>query len=271
MAVIPRNVIRQPTSARGDGYRRFWLPELFVVAGIALVSTAIFWLTPLDLIVSEWFRTAKDGIPWPIAQHQPWLFLNRQGDTFLTILLISLPVLVLAGSFFLSRYRKWRRHALFVLATVILGPGLLINVGFKDHLGRPRPTQVENFGGQHVYVPPLHRGSAGTNSSFPSGHAASAFCYFALWFVWRRRSPRLAVAAFTGTLMLGGVMSFARVAAGAHFLSDVLWSGYLCYFSSFILYYFILRIPRYEDKIADRPGIPYPDRAGKSTGEKCAT
>jgi membrane-associated PAP2 superfamily phosphatase len=248
MAVIPGNVRHQAPSAASDRHRRCWLPELLVLTGIALLSTAVFWLTPLDLVVSEWFRTAKDGIAWPIAQHQPWLFLNRKGDTWLTVVLISLPVLVLAGGLFISRCRTWRRYALFVLATVILGPGLLVNVGFKEHLGRPRPTKVEDFGGIHAYVPPLHIGRAGNNSSFPSGHAASAFCYFSLWFVWRRRYPRLALAAFTGTLMLGGIMSFSRVAAGAHFLSDVLWSAYLCYFSSFILYYFILRIPLHEDE-----------------------
>lgn len=248
MAVIPGNAARQAPVPGSNRYRRIWLRELLILMGIALSSTAIFWLTPLDLVISDWFRTPAEGIVWPIGQNQPWLFLNRKGDTYLTVLLISLPVLALASSLFLGGWKRWRRHALFVLATVILGPGLLVNVGFKDHLGRPRPTQVENFGGQHLYIPPLHRGSAGNNSSFPSGHAASAFCYFSLWFVWRRRCPRLAVAAFTGTLMLGGVMSFSRVVTGAHFLSDVLWSGYLCYFSSFILYYFILRIPQHEEK-----------------------
>ena len=248
MAVTPGNAPRNHPVPGSDGYRRFWLPELVILAGIALFSTAIFWFTPLDLVVSDWFRTAKDGNVWPLGQHQPWRFFNRKGDMYLTVLLVSLPVLTLAFSLFIGRCKRWRRYALFVLATVILGPGLLVNVGFKDHLGRPRPTQVENFGGQHLYVPPLHIGSAGNNSSFPSGHAASAFCYFALWFVWRRRSPRLAAAAFTGTLILGGAMSFSRVVAGAHFLSDILWSGYLCYFSSFILYYFILRIPQNEDR-----------------------
>lgn len=247
MAVIPNTVRQQPPTSGSDQYRRNWLPELLLLLAIALVSTLIFWLFPLDLAVSDWFRTAKNGIIWPIAQHEPWHLLNERGDKYLTILLISLPVGILVGSLFIRRWKKLRYYALFILATVIIGPGLLVNVGFKDHLGRPRPVQVEYFGGQDAYVPPLHKGSAGTNSSFPSGHAASGFCYVVFWFVWRRRYPRVAVVALAGSLILGGIMSFGRLAAGAHFLSDVLWSGYLCYFSALISYYFILRIPQYED------------------------
>ncbi len=244
MAVIKKNVFQQLAVLPNNQYLRNCLPELLLLLVVAIASTLIFWFFPLDLVVSGWLRTAKHGINWPIALHEPWLSLNRMGDKFLTILLLSVPIVIIVGSLFMRRCRKLRYYALFILATVIIGPGLLVNVVCKDHLGRPRPKQIECFGGKYAYVPPLAKGPAGKNSSFPSGHASVAFCYIVFWFIWRRRHPRLAVIALVGSLTLGGIMSFARMASGDHFLSDVLWSGYLCYFSALILYYFILPIPQ---------------------------
>jgi hypothetical protein len=40
-----------------------------------------------------------------------------------------------------------RMYGLFILLSVILGPGLLVNLVFKDHWGRPRPRQVVALGG----------------------------------------------------------------------------------------------------------------------------
>src|SRR5207244_1669813 len=38
------------------------------------------------------------------------------------------------------------RAALVLVLTLALGPGLVVNVGFKDHWGRVRPAQVTLFG-----------------------------------------------------------------------------------------------------------------------------
>ena len=46
-----------------------------------------------------------------------------------------------------SRLLAWRRPALFLVLVAALGPGLLINVVFKDHYGRPRPREVQELGG----------------------------------------------------------------------------------------------------------------------------
>src|SRR6476619_7728679 len=35
----------------------------------------------------------------------------------------------------------------FLISTMILAPGLLVNVLLKDHWGRPRPIDVTQFGG----------------------------------------------------------------------------------------------------------------------------
>jgi hypothetical protein len=45
-------------------------------------------------------------------------------------------------------------------------------------------------------------------------------------------------------LLLGGLVGAARMAAGAHFLSDVLWAGFFTYFTAWFLYYPILKLHR---------------------------
>ena len=42
----------------------------------------------------------------------------------------------------------------------LVGPGLLVNTVLKDHVGRPRPVQPEQFRGHERYVPPFQRSSA---------------------------------------------------------------------------------------------------------------
>ena len=37
----------------------------------------------------------------------------------------------------------------------LVGPGLLVNTVLKDHVGRPRPVQLEQFRGHERYVPPF--------------------------------------------------------------------------------------------------------------------
>jgi membrane-associated phospholipid phosphatase len=109
---------------------------------------------------------------------------------------------------------------LLLVATLIVGPGLLVNALFKDHWGRPRPALVTDFGGELPYVDVwritrycLH------NCSFVSGEASTAIWLMAVGFVVPRRY-RLPVLLVTG--LYGLALSLNRIAAGRHFLSDVL-------------------------------------------------
>ena len=117
------------------------------------------------------------------------------------------------------------RPAIVLLLGLALGPGLLVNVILKDHWHRPRPRQTLGLGGDFAYVPPFRIGPVG--KSFPCGHSAVGFACVALaGFVdARRRQVRIAVVA--AALLLGAILGLGRVATGAHFVSDVVWSALL--------------------------------------------
>jgi membrane-associated PAP2 superfamily phosphatase len=132
------------------------------------------------------------------------------------------------------RRRAWVRHrracALLVLA-VVLGPGLLVNGILKPLWGRPRPHQVQVFGGSQPYRHWWQPGNLGGGKSFSSGHTAMGFVLLAGACLVSPRRPswwhRLALAS---VLAYGSLVGVARVVQGAHFVSDVLWSGGLMCF-----------------------------------------
>ena len=117
------------------------------------------------------------------------------------------------------------RVALYLLAVLALGPGLLVNVVFKDNWGRPRPSTITAFHGPNTYVRPLVPSTqCDDNCSFPSGHAALGFWTVAFALLAPPRRRALAVGA---ALAFGGLVGLARIAQGGHFLSDVIASGVL--------------------------------------------
>jgi membrane-associated phospholipid phosphatase len=115
------------------------------------------------------------------------------------------------------------RAIVFLVASLVIGSGLVVNLGMKDHLHRPRPVQTREFGGRDEFRP-WYRfdGGCDKNCGFPSGEASSSF-----WMV----APALLVpppfqsVAIAGALAFGVAASVLRLAFGGHYLSDVLMGG----------------------------------------------
>jgi hypothetical protein len=163
---------------------------------------------------------------------------------------------VLAAGAVSRRFRRIRLVAVFITAAAVLGPGLIVNGVFKDNWGRPRPNQIAELGGTGVYLPPLRRGEPGKGKSFPSGHASVGYMLGAFFLVWLRRRPALAWSALAGSVFLGTLIGVGRMAAGDHFLSDVIWAWVIAFGIAWLLYYPVLRVPWREDASAGRPEPP---------------
>ena len=115
------------------------------------------------------------------------------------------------------------RDVIFLGIAMLLGPGLIVNLGMKDHLHRPRPSQTSEFGGAREYRAFYQfNGTCPKNCSFPSGEAAEAF--------WMLAPASLAPAplraqAITAAVVFGVAVGGLRMAFGGHFLSDVVVAG----------------------------------------------
>ena len=121
------------------------------------------------------------------------------------------------------RWAPSGRAMIFLIATMIIGPGLIVNLGLKDHWHRPRPIQTQDFNGPSPFMPWYDdAGGCKTNCSFVSGEAATGFWMVAPASV---LPPPWRGAAMVAAFAFGLGASLLRLAFGGHYISDVLLGG----------------------------------------------
>ena len=250
----PEPTREQPSVQTAVPLSREWLPQLAALVLLALLGTLPFWWTDLDTRAAALFYHPAAEDPWSESSRPLWAFLYQAAPLIAGLVLIG-SLLTFAAALIWPSLRRLRRYAVLLMAATLLGPGLVVNGVFKDHWGRPRPHQTLALGGTQAYVPPLAHNAPGQGKgkSFPCGHSSVGYLLGAFFLIWRRRRPRLAWAALLGSITLGTLIGVARMSAGDHFLSDVIWSAVLAYGVAFLLYYFVLRIPQRESRAAARP------------------
>jgi lipid A 4'-phosphatase len=128
-----------------------------------------------------------------------------------------------------------------MLAALAVGPGLVVNLGFKDHWGRARPRDVSEFSGERSFTPALQpTDQCERNCSFVAGHPSVVFWLAVLGFAAaaRRRRNRI----FAAAAVLGLVAGFGRIVQGGHFLSDVVFSGIAVFAVIWVLATYVFRL-----------------------------
>lgn len=216
-----------PTAA----WRMSWL--VWIVAGLCMLSFA----PGLDIAFSNLFYTPGAGFDWPRGGLLS--FVREAVPTLILGTLLFCLLLWAAG--LMSRETFWAlttRRMGYLVATLALGPGLLVEAVLKSHWGRARPNDLAVFGGDAIFTPPvLIAQECASNCSFVSGHAAIAFWVTAYGFLlpapWR-------VCAVTMGMIFGALVGLVRVIQGAHFLSDVVFAGALVLTVNLLLARFIL-------------------------------
>jgi membrane-associated phospholipid phosphatase len=153
--------------------------------------------------------------------------------------------------------KRARPLLLFVMLTILIGPGLLTNVVLKDNWGRARPHQIVEFGGTKRFSPAWAvSDQCSKNCSFVSGDASFAVSLVAFAWAWpagrQRRRWAWGIGAFAA------VVAFMRMARGAHFLSDTVIGVLLTLLVLFIIERLVL-----EGWWARRPGGPNTEPAGE--------
>jgi lipid A 4'-phosphatase len=221
---------------------RDWLPEAILLIALAIVATVVFAVTPLDVDAARVFYRSGGPDHWPLARQFPWSLLYELAPP-ITASLIVLGLLGLVAGHVRGR-ETWRKYGIFLILSIVVGPGLIVNAGLKDHWDRPRPRDIVEFGGPLHYSPAPIPGEGG--KSFPCGHCSVGFLFAAGWWVWKRRRPTWAYASLGLGVVVGLALGAGRMAGGGHFFSDVIWSALLAWGVAHALYYYILRIPAHE-------------------------
>ena len=192
-------------------------------AGVA--SAALFLAWPgLDVAGARLFYVEGAGFPLSRVQAMQDLsaVLRALAVGAGLALIAALAWRAVGGAARTPAWLPGSRVAVYLLAVLIVAPGLVVNTLFKENWGRARPAQTEAFGGDRAFSPPLVvSDQCESNCSFVSGDASVGFALAAVGLVAARRK-RLWIAV---GLAAGGVIGLGRVAMGAHYPSDVVFAG----------------------------------------------
>jgi lipid A 4'-phosphatase len=211
----------------------------------AIVGLAFGFYPELDLRVSRYFYGFTDNAHNMFALRvYPPLMLARDIGLWAGTVLVAPAVAALLVKLILPRRKLLLpgRAILFLIVTLALGPGALVNGVLKEHWGRSRPIDVTQFGGPEHFVAWWDpRGDCPSNCGFVSGDVAGA--------VWTIAPAALAppawrAFAYGAALTLGAGMAAIRVMAGGHFLTDVVFAGVFTFLIIWIAYGLIYRWPR---------------------------
>lgn len=208
-----------------------------------MIRSHLWWLLPvlamiiltpftpqIDLAASSWFyqdgHFSQDGF---FTFFYEYAIIPGQLAGVIAAFTLTL-------SYFLPSLQRWRGPLLAVLLTMVLGAGFIVHTVLKDHWGRPRPKQVEQFGGSQAFRPwykPNFFHQPEPSRSFPCGHCTMGFFFFSAAFALKRTGHRnwstfFLIYAFGMGILLG----LARIAQGGHFVSDVLMSGLILWICS---------------------------------------
>ena len=216
---------------------------LLIALAIAVFTGVVFGLYPeLDLRVARYFYAFEDANHNTFALRiYPPLMLARDVGLWIGTVLVAPAVAAFVIKLILPRRKLLvsGRAIVFLIATMALAPGLLVNVVLKDHWGRPRPIDVRQFGGNEHFVAWWDpRGDCPGNCAFVSGDVAGAFWTLAPAAL---APPQWRALAYGAALALGTGMAAIRVMAGAHFPSDVIFAGVFTFLIVWIVYALIYR------------------------------
>ncbi|MFN7039000.1 MAG: phosphatase PAP2 family protein [Alphaproteobacteria bacterium] len=129
------------------------------------------------------------------------------------------------------------KKSIYLLLCFAIGPGLIVNVAFKENFGRARPAQIKQYGGDKNFTKIFQiTNQCQKNCSFTSGHAAVGFYFSAFSYI--IKTNRIKKFIIIMSILLGSILGLARILQGAHFISDIVFSGIIvnlvnCYISKF--------------------------------------
>ena len=215
---------------------------LVIALAIGVCVGVVFAVWPqLDIAISRLFFNETHRV-FPV-QYSMVARNLRDLFTYVIAALAAPAFIALALKLVLPRRRMLiaARAALFLVATLALAPGLMANVILKDHWGRPRPAEVTQFNGPEQFRPWWDpRGPCERNCSFVAGEGAGGFWTLAPAAL---APPPIRPLAYAAALAFGSAAGLLRLSGGAHFFSDVAFSGVFTFIIIWLMYGLIYRWP----------------------------
>ncbi len=191
---------------------------------ITLVLGLFIYYPKIDIEVSRFFYSYEAKLFY-LKEHPLFKFIHSGFPEILVGIATAVLIIWLTGE---AKGKQWiwgidRKVGSYVVGSLALGPGIIVNGIFKSLWGRARPIQIAEFGGDKIFTPPMViTNQCNWNCSFMSGHASVGFWVTCFAFMVKGKARPYAIAA---AIILGCVFSLSRIAQGGHFLSDVIYAG----------------------------------------------
>lgn len=221
-AVVMSNVQQAPPTGLTAPYFRFL--QGCTWAGLIALSGIVLWEY---LGWDRWLLHVWGGANGFPLSHQWWMErVFHNGGRIMAAILLMAQCVDIGGRWLPGGTRKRRFY--WTLVTVL---GLLVVPTIKRYSATSCPWDIVEFGGTVPYIPHwlLRVSDHGSGHCFPSGHAVSAFAFFSLVFLMAPFQRRLAGIWAMVVVVFGLLFGIVQMARGAHYLSHVLWSGWLCW------------------------------------------
>lgn len=186
---------------------------LSILFGLGCII-ALIWLADIHhdvAFASFWFDRQAGRFP---ATDDPfWQWVRLSGQVSPNLILALLIALAFVRS-------ALRRAAILGAGVYALGPGLVVNGVLKPLSDRPRPIQIELFGGMAPVKPWWDWSTVpdGSYLSFSSGEAAATAWLVGLALM---APPAWRMPAVIAASLYCVVISGLRIVFGAHWFSDV--------------------------------------------------
>jgi len=210
-----------------------WRFEALLICAV-LVALLTWDATGLDF----WISSKIAGINAPLihgfSMRHVWLtesLLHGGGKVFYGFIFV-----LLAYNFFrpfTSVLKHDRRAQIWWFFTMLL---CIAAISLLKYLSKSScPWDLSDFGGtaQHLSHWNFTLSDGGPGRCFPSGHVSGAFAMLAISFAVRPVSAKLANQILIAVLVIGGILGTGQILRGAHFVSHVAYSAWICWMICF--------------------------------------
>jgi len=215
---------------------RFWLTHTAPAMTFILLMLLLYPHTHLDTRITDLFFDTQ--LHRFTLKNDPFLTVWMHVRLKWLMVAIALASLILAVlSYQLSSLQRHRYSLLWVFAGMLIST-MTVSV-FKHYSVHGCPWDIALYGGSLPLLDLFASPPAGIEAGqcFPAGHPSGGFALMAFYFAFMHSKPRFSAVMLWIGLLMGLLMGMVQIIRGAHFLSHVLWSGWLVWMTLLALYW----------------------------------
>lgn len=212
----------------------FCLQHGFPALVFAIIMVFIYPQTNWDIRLSDLFYDKQLQV-FPLTGYELLsLWMHERLKWVMVVIALTCLGLSIVGAYF-SPLKRHRKSLLWVFVGMVISTSAVAIL--KHYNQHACPWDLTLYGGHLPLLALFESLPAGVEAGqcFPAGHPSGGFALMAFYFAFMVTKPRFAQAMLAVGLMMGLIMGGVQIIRGAHFLSHVLWSGWVVWMTLMIM------------------------------------